>query len=450
MNETLDSIKNYNNHFKSFKIPDDLIEYMNNFGKNVIQPSYKGLESLINRETKLLTLEHLEKNSDNYEKSFNEEEFIQSTNNIYSSIKNDIKEINININETHGMNQYPNKLKEEIDKIEDRNLRILNGEDIEVNSIIEQSTEKSLQKILNISENVNRFVKSFENFEQFNEIIQNNINKLNISNKQSKYIIDESFKEEQELYEVMQNKLGNLYNLSLNYYQNIAENYSSLRSYIEELLDDINNLLIQCVNITYETFEKEFENMSSKYKDFIINENEQENKEPISKISISQNTQFTTEANFDNIEKKVKYKFEFSSEGEGQIKNQKIFLSVINQIKPKKTSFKITNKFQDNCGEEYQTVDVEFNNITYTTNLIFDTESNLVNLTSLSNFDSFNYKVARYKINPSQLNLCFGSLGIDLCIDDNEEQCEDKETVSTPVLKTYKKVNKTVSKLIEF
>jgi hypothetical protein len=348
------------------------------------------------------------------------------------------------------MNQYPNKLKEEIDKIEDRNLRILNGEDIEHSSIIEQSTEKSLKKILNISENANKFVKSFEKFEQFNEIIQNNINKLNISYKQSKYIIDESFKEEQELYEVMQNKLGNLYNLSLNYYQNIAENYSSLRSYIEELLDDINNLLIQCVNITYETFEKEFENMSSKYKDFIINENEQENKEPISKISISQNTQFTTEANFENIEKKVKYKFEYSSEGEGQIKNQKIFLSVINQIKPKKTSFKITNKFQDNCGEEYQTVDVEFNNITYTTNLIFDTESNLVNLTSLSNFDSFNYKVARYKINPSQLNLCFGSLGIDLCIDDNEEQCEDKETVSTPVLKTYKKVNKTVSKLIEF
>ena len=190
--------------------------------------------------------------------------------------------------------------------------------------------------------------------------------------------------------------------------------------------------------------------MSNKYKDFIINENELENKEPISKISTSQNTQFTTEANFENIEKKVKYKFEFSSEGEGQIKNQKIFLSVINQIKPKKTSFKITNKFQGNCSEEYQTVDVEFNNITYTTNLIFDTESNLVNLTSLSDFDSFYYTVARYIIYPSELNLCYETLDIVICIDDDEQQCENAEIISSPSLKPYNKVNKKISKLIDF
>jgi hypothetical protein len=247
----------------------------------------------------------------------------------------------------------------------------------------------------------------------------------------------------------MINKLENLYNLSLNYYQNISANYKLLTSYIEESLNDINNLLNQCANITYKTIEKEFETISEQHRDFDKKTNEMENKEPISEITTSQNTQFTTDANFEKIEKKVNFKSSLKSEGEGQIKKQKIDVSVINQIKPKKLTFEITNKFSGNCSKEYQIVEVIFNNINYTTNLVFDTESNLINLTSLSDFDSFTYRVSRYIIYPSDTNLCTGdNFGLDLCIDDDDSECDNPEEVTPPELKKYNEVKKKETKTV--
>jgi len=352
--------------------------------------------------------------------------FFQLKKNIISSIENDIvQEIAIGINETHGMNEFPNKLQNEINKM-DR--RMLNGEETDNNNTA-QSTGNILRKLLNISENTNRFVKSLEIFEQFKEYIQKNMNKLNFSYKQSHLIIDEAFIDEPELYEEMKNKSEDLYNMSLNYYQKITESYNSLIYYIDKSLIDINDLLNQCANITYETFQKEFEKLSNKYPDFSIEKNENENRDPIKSISNTTNTQYTTEANFEYIEKNVKFIYSLSSEGEGQIKNYKIFASVINQIKPKKLTFEIANKFGDECGKDYQTVEVEFGGINYTTTLIYDTESNLVNLTSLSDFDSFNYHEARYRINPSNEYINIGSLGVEMCFND-PSQCGEPETIT--------------------
>ena len=47
MNETLNSIKEYNNHFNSFKIPEELIKFLDTYGDNVIQRAYDGFETLI-------------------------------------------------------------------------------------------------------------------------------------------------------------------------------------------------------------------------------------------------------------------------------------------------------------------------------------------------------------------------------------------------------------------
>jgi hypothetical protein len=266
---------------------------------------------------------------------------------------------------------------------------------------------------------------------------------LNFSYKQSHHLIDELC--EEELYEQMETKLENLYKLSLNYYQNITKSYNTLRSYIEESLIGINYLLNQCANITYETIEKKFENISRNYKDFETEEKKIDNKETISKISAFQNSEYTTTAKIENIEKKVKFKMSLSSEGKGQIKNKKLFVSIAKQIKPQKVYFEIANYF-GSCGKDYQTVEVEFNNINYTTYLIFDTKSNCVNLTTLSDFDSFDYTEARYIIHDSEDNICQSFMGMSLC---SSVQCKDRVVVNSPHLKVYNKVKKTVTKNID-
>ena len=450
MNETLDSIKEYNNHIQSFQIPENLIKFINSYGANVIQPSYRGLESLINKETKNLTYNNLIEKYKNYKMNYNEKEFIEIRNNIYSSLKNDnIESINNAINETHGIENYPDLLKKEIDKIDRRNLRILEGKEIEPDNSTEESAENSLYKILNISDNTKRYIDSYENFENFNEIINNYIIKLNISFKDSNQSINDAFGDEDEVSEFMHQKLDELYNFSFGYYNKIKESYNTLKSYIEKSIDKINDNLIKCANITYETIDKEFKNITQKYKDFQIKENKKETDiEPISNISGSQNTQFTTEANIENLEKKYEFTFSLKTEGEGKIKTQKLFGGVINQIKPEKLSLEISEKL-GNCSKDYQTIDVEFNNISYISNIIYDTQTNLVNLTTLSNFDAFKYWVKRFIIEPSNIGICFDTIGIGFCLEDNEE-CSDPIQINDTLLQTYKQVNKTKTKLINY
>ena len=152
------SIKEYTEHFKSFKIPESLINFINNYGQYVIQPSYAGLEALINRETKNLTLSNLNETSKRYENKYKEEKFIELRNKIYSSIKDDsIESINNAINETHGIEKYPYLLRKEIDKIDRKNLRILEGKETGEDTIVGESAENSLHKALNQSENTKKY-----------------------------------------------------------------------------------------------------------------------------------------------------------------------------------------------------------------------------------------------------------------------------------------------------
>ena len=61
INYTLTSINEYKEHFNAFKISDEIISYLNTYGKNIILPSYEQLKTLLNKVTKDKIFENLEK-----------------------------------------------------------------------------------------------------------------------------------------------------------------------------------------------------------------------------------------------------------------------------------------------------------------------------------------------------------------------------------------------------
>ena len=65
INNTLSSIDKYNNHFTDFKISDNLVDYLNNYGKNNIQAKFDGILDILNKETKNKITETIGKNSKN-------------------------------------------------------------------------------------------------------------------------------------------------------------------------------------------------------------------------------------------------------------------------------------------------------------------------------------------------------------------------------------------------
>ena len=448
MNETLKSIEEYQEHFKSFSIPEDIINYLINYAKENLLPIYLPIENIINKETKEITINNLNKNSKDFQNLYQNKEFIKKVDEIYSSIKiENIEAIKNKIKELHGLSKYPENLEKEVDIIDKRNLRRLLGEETEDEEVIGKNIEFSYQKLLNISETVRKYINSFEECGEFIKIINKNLEKLNISYKKSQETIDMTYKEE-DLYEFINHKLQLLNNISLNYYNEIKHNYTFLRQYIKDSLNEIDNLLKQCVNITYETFEEKFESLSKDIEDFDINENKTEEKREIKKITYQQNNEYTTDANIINLNKKARFKFSLLTDGEGGIKRKKAIATVINEIKPKELTFNVSSSF-GTCGKNYQKIDVEFNNVNYTTILLFDTETNKIKLKTFTNFEAYEYTEGKYKIDEAGDNICGGFMGINLCMDEPEGcDVENPITVEAPVKHLVKKKNNNSTKTI--
>ena len=141
------------------------------------------------------------------------------------------------------------------------------------------------------------------------------------------------------------------------------ENFNVLRKYIEDSLKEIYNSLKICTNFTYKTLAIKYEEISNSSEAIDQEQNEKETDiNPITKTSKSENSEFITVAEIQSLLKKAKFKYSFLKD--------KVKASVINQIRPGKVVFEISSLF-GNCGENIQKVEVEFNNVSYITDLNF-------------------------------------------------------------------------------
>ena len=449
MNITLNSIEEYKKHFDSFKLPIELIDFILDYGNNIIKPSYEDLENLINKETKNLTFNNIEKKSQEFEISFNKEEIIGKIDIIYSLIDNNNNNILREI-DLYGINEYPNVLNNEINRIERRLLRRLNDEQTKEDEIEEyreriadKSIDENFHKLLNISKNTKNFVQSFEYFDKFVEIIDKNKKKLSLSYKKSQQIINDAYQEneqEEDVFQTVNYRLNNLFNLSLNYYDEIKDSFISLKNYSQNTLNEIDHLLNECANITYRTFADKYEEISKEANTFDNSHYkiEEDDLPIITHFSNHQNNDIITDGTLIKLIKKARFKFSLILEGEeGDIKKPKILAIVNNEIVPKKIDFKISSLIGD-CGEDYQNVEVEFNKVNYTIILNFDTTSTLINVTTITDFDAYDYKVSRYKMEDELNTICVNILDINSC--STRCQSQNPITIDSPRMKKQKRV----------
>ena len=442
MNMTLDSIKEYESYFKSFKLPENLLNFFDTYGDNIIQRAYDGLETLINFITKNETLEHLDKNIDIFEKSLKSDNFDIFNNEIYMELKKDIFDIIKHNIDLYGIKEYPNRLNDEIDRLQSRRLRRLNGNETEEDRFEEitenldsTSITQNLNQLLNKSEKTINYFNNFEGFDKFNEMIEKNIKKLNISYKESKQIIDNAYSEE-DMYPTINNKSDRLYQYGLNYYYNIQTKYNSLKKYIEDSLNNIDQLINQCASITYETFIEKYENISKNSIPFDIDKNSTNAKDKeISQQSSSQNSDFTTKANIISINENARFKYNLILEGDGKMKEAKIIASVMNKIKPLKAKFEISEEF-GNCGKNTKQIEVLFDTVNFTSNLFFDSKYNAMNV---SKDKDFIYEVTTqgYQIGErDNSTLCDDMFLFFFCYENSDCESQQPTKIDEPMKET--------------
>ena len=373
-------------------------------------------------------------------------DFILHSDYIYSIFEtNYIDPIKENIN-NYGINDYPTHLENEINRLNERNrrrrARLLTDEEIEIanqEKIADKAIDDTFKNLLSSSKDIKTFINTFNKFEDFNNLITNNINKVNLAYLTSyKRITDNDY--EDEIFNELNNKLEYLKQISLDYYTQITHSYNRVKNYLNDSINEIYTKLNECANITYNTFADKYNSISNKVQS-IDKEESQISNETIQNTFVvgNQNQIITVNYSIFNMTKKTKFKYDLQFEDVG-IKKPKVKMSISNQNKPRKVNFDMV-KQSNGCGRVVESLEVEFNDVNYTMNVDFNTKSTDINLTSITNFQAYNYNKEIYQIEEKPFSQCYTVQGIKTCIEYTNCDDSDKKIISSKHSKTVEKVD---------
>ena len=391
----------------------------------------------MNEITKHQIIDNIEKNAQNYENSYKKDSIIKFLNDSLDEIKNNfIIPMNNSIN-NYGIDDYENNLNSKINQKTLRMLQNNENENLYEKKVADKSIDETFHKLLNNSNNTNNFLKTFEKFEIFENNLQKNIENLNTAYKNSKNLIKKNEYEE-EIEQLITNKLEHLNNLTSDYYTQINAKYLQTKNYLKSSIEEIDNLYAKK---TFSVFVDKYNEISNLTQNKDNDQEEEEINEHIFKESLTQNTQYYTDAHMINLKKKANFKFSFNFDEINNLKMPKVYAHVINLSRPKKINMQIYSNL-DSCVKNVAEYEVEFNNVNYTLILDFNTDSNDIITTIVTDFDAYQYSEERYLYgnNNNNQNNCDNS-GNDLIICIEYDPCANPAKEET-LPKTYKNVEK--------
>jgi hypothetical protein len=312
------------------------------------------------------------------------------------------------------------------------------NENLYEKKVADKSIDDTFHKLLNSSNNMNNFIKTYEKFDEFETNIQKNLENLNSAYISTKNLIIKNDYQE-EIDQLVTNKLEHLNNLTLDYYNQINENYLQLKNYLKSSIQEIDNLLNLCANKTFSTFVDKYYEISNETQNKDNVQEEEEIDENIFEESLRQNTQYYTKAIIKNLKKKAKFKFEFNFDEINNLKMPKVYAHVINLSKPKKIDMQIYENL-DECTKKVDAYEVEFNNVNYTLVLDFNTNSTDIITTVVTDFDAYQISEESYFYGNKNNNTDCDNEGnyLYICIDTDPCENPSKEGLN----KTYTTVDK--------
>ena len=395
INNTLYLVDSFNSHFNTFQISENLKDFLNSFGVMNIQPKFKDLIGILNYEARDIIVSKIDKNYLEYKNSYEMGKFIEKADLINEEIKKNYINIINEAIDNYGKEEYPNILEKEINRqsqtIKRRRNRLLTEEEIENDNkekIADKALDDTLLKILFFSNNTKKFIDNYENFQVFDKIINENINKLNIAYKKSLKLIKENYYTE-DINNELYTKLMELKNYTFDYFSSINESFSDLKAYLKTSINDIYNNINTCANLTYITFSEKYENLS-KTKE--INSSTDINLDKLTNSFIvdNQNKMITVNYTISKISKKAKFKFKIEYENEGEIKKPIVTAGIINESGPKLIDFTFIQP-QESAGDIIERVNIQPNNANFTMNIYYTTKTKDLYVTTITDFESYTY-----------------------------------------------------------
>ena len=392
LNKTKIAVENYNEYFATFKIPEETITFLDNFGNNYIANKYKYVKDLLNEHTTELVMKNLEKLSNEYRQEYSIEFFQEEINKINKNVTSYYNEFN-KILDNYGSIEdiYEKNLDAEIANY--RRIRLL-----EETNIGQKMTDIKLNNTFNelkkTSELVKNFIQSLNLFNNFEENLDKYINEKNQQYSYTIYNLDQN-KNKNNFYDLMMGRLEELNQLSSEYYPQAKMFYDIIKEQIIDGIFELNDLINSCEKITIETIKNKYLEIKNQF-------NKVEDKQNLIKADIDINpyktnrtdNYFTVETVLENylIDNRLTLDIIFDEE----TTTPKIIGKLVNNVKPKKFDIDFYSTFGQNnkLGREIKVI---FNNISSYSNIIFDSSLNQANIITNFDFDEYTVKTQYYE-----------------------------------------------------
>jgi hypothetical protein len=391
LNNTLKAVEAYNLHFNSFKIPESVKKFLEQYISNTISPKYEEINNILNTATKDLIINNLETNSENFKNSYNFEEFESKNKEININLTNSFNKINESLKSYGAIeSEYLENLEKEISKYDKiRNLDELDDDKIAYNRrIADVKLDETFQEIKNSSENIKQFIESLNLFKEFEEKINKYINDINYQYG----ISQNTIKKNKDYYDDLNDKLYELNVHSLQYYEKVNSSYHKTKELILESIDKLNELIEKCTNITFKTISNKYIEYKNNFNAIdAINKKEEDEQNFDDYNEKIDDNYFTVKSKIKTYKTDNEIKLDIIFEDE-EMKKPKIVGNLINKNRPKNWEIDIFSKYGQKCGKFGRKITAEMNNITYSVDFKFDGGSNKGSFSTITDFDEYTIK----------------------------------------------------------
>ena len=442
LNNLVNAISEYNTHFDTFEIPSEVINYLNNFVFNEIKPKYKEIENIMDNITQDLLISNLENNSLTFKNNYiiqNYESQVEEINNNITNISNKITESL----QSYGLtkDKYVENLQREKAKYQRiRRLDDLDSDKMNYNQkIINIKIENTFSQLKYNSLSLKTYFDTLNLFNEFEEKIKKYINNINYSYSSSINRI-KNFK---DYYDILNEKLQELYQLSIQYYNRANLGFCSIKELIKNLINKINNDIEESANITYNTIS----NMYIEIKDnFPAIKKDNYNKNDY--INIDENNVEKNNNNYFIVPQIYNYFIEnvfmldFVFENGSSI--PKIFGNITNNNRPEQFEIDFYTK-SGKCEKMGRRIKVLFNNISLLSNFSFDAGDNNFLINNVLDIDEYEIKTEFYETKENKKSVGLSGISFQLQQPCHEIKLEvpEGEKEKEIVKSTNEKTNKT-------
>ena len=414
------SVEEYKTHFNNFKISQEVIDFLDKFGEEMITPKYKEIKDLLDEKAVNLTINNLESLSDQFKNEYSIEKFREKVKEAQKNFTNNINKLNKSINNYGSIKDvYKKNLEKEIANYDNR--QIMNY----------RKFDKTFNEIRDSSLSLKDFILSLNLFTNFEENTDKFINEKNQQYLSSKYVLDKN-QNKNDFYDLMIKRLEELKDISLDYYNQSKDIFDIMKEQIIDNIIDLNELLKSCEEITSETIKNAYIDIKDKFNK--VEESQNLEKEKI-KIEPYKNKQsdifFITETTVENYV--IDNKFILDLLYDEETKSYNVIGKVVNNIKPRKFNINFYSPIGQN-EKSGRKIDVNFNKISSYTNITFNSELNKATIITNFDFDEYSVKTQYYeeKIKQETKQILGITIVIDSIIYNNTETPDNEKYYEVP------------------